>query len=77
MGKVSLGYIYVICGGSRRIDYIIQLKYPPNSSDVFLIYHEQPQPAYAFSVSPIFNYMSSTKKNVILSFCYFKIRKIL
>jgi hypothetical protein len=61
MGKVSLGYIYIICGGFRRIEYIIQLKYS-NSSDVFLMYHEQPQPAYAFSVSPTFSLYVFNKK---------------
>lgn len=74
MGKVPLGYnIYIICVGFRKMEFISQLKYW-NSSNISLMYHEQLQSAYSFSVFPTFSYiMSSTKKNVILSFCYFKI----
>ena len=61
MGKVPLGYIHIICGGFRRIEYIIQLKYS-NSSDVFLMYREQLQSAYAFSVSPTFHIYAFNKK---------------
>jgi hypothetical protein len=57
------------------MEFITQLKYR-NSSDISLMYHEQLQSAYSFSVFPTFSYiMSSTKKNVILSFAILKYEK--
>jgi hypothetical protein len=74
MGKVSLGYIYIICGGFRRIEYIIQLKYS-NSSDVFLMYNEQPQPVTLFLFLLLFHYMSSIKRMLFCPFAILKYEK--
>jgi hypothetical protein len=73
MGKVPLGYIYIICSGFRKIEFITQLKYW-NSSDISLMYHEELQSAYSFSVFPIFSYILCLEQKRML-FCTFAILK--